>query len=226
MDQVNSDCILHLMSFLDLLDTINLGATCTYLKSIAEMNYNRFSRFSNVDSLVNESELSFVLQEIGYNLRSLEISRLNVKILDDLLEYCPNVTELKLVDPNNIFNSISFAKYKPFLDNIVNLEVRKSGIFYSKMTRAKRYQNFDAFLRTLSEVDALKSLKIDYIETGDLTFHYLKAIKNLKCLHLNRYHNIAPVLPIIPNFQHLSDIHLSVEDSKTGEIVAELTVTD
>ncbi|XP_037044160.1 uncharacterized protein LOC119080056 [Bradysia coprophila] len=196
---------LHIISFLDVLDTINLAKTSRLMKSIAKQSYIRFSHISFGESSVDVSELPLVLEEIGDDVRSVVISGLNVRMLDCLLKCCPNLTELKLIDSSNILNSMPFGKYLPLLKNITNLEIRKSGIYYSKMNRAKRFQNIDSLLATLTEIDTLNSLKIDYIETGDKTFHHLKSIKNLKCLHLNRYLATVPVPPIIPNFLHLKE---------------------
>lgn len=225
LEQVNAYCLLHIMSYLGLMDTINLGQTCTSIKSIAELSYSRFS-FLPFGESSNESELQLILEEIGHQLQSLEITRLNKTILDGLLKYCHNVRQLKLVDPSNIFNSISFTAYKPFFKNITSLEILKGPFFYGTLSRIKRFQNFDKLLLALRDVDTLESLKIDYIEVSPKTFDRLKSLKNLKCLHLNRYHETARLLPFIPNFPHLTEILLSTENSRTNEIEMELIVKD
>lgn len=224
LEHLNIHCLLSIISFLNVLDTINLSKTSHLMKAITKLSYIRFSHLSFGDSFVGEDEWSSILRDIGNNLRSIEISKLSVPILDGLVKCCPNVTQIKLIDSSNILDSISFRKYSTFFKNVTDLEIRKSGIYYGKMGRAKRFHNFDALLAILAKSNALTSLKIDYIETGDKTFHHLKSINNLKCLHLNRYVATAPVLPIIPNFLHLKELVLTIEDSKTGEIVSEIKV--
>ncbi|KAG4078683.1 hypothetical protein HA402_015273 [Bradysia odoriphaga] len=224
LEELNVHSLLHIISFLNVLDTINLGKTSKLMKSMAKQSYIRFSHISFGNLSVDVYGSPSILEEIGDDVRSVEISGLNVQMLDCLLKCCPNLTDIKLIDSSNIFNSMSFGKYLPLLKNITNLEIRKSEIYYSKMNRAKRFQNFDSLLASLTEIDKLNSLKIDFIETGDKTFHLLKSIKNLKYLHLNRYLATAPIPPIIPTFSHLKEYLLSIEDSETSEIISELVV--
>lgn len=223
--KINVLILSHIMSFLDLMDVINLGQTCTHMKSIAKLSYNRFSHLSFGDSSLDESKLQTILQEIGCQIKTIEIFRLNKKVLDCLSEHCVNVTQMKLIDSSNIFNSISFTNYKPFFQNITSLEIRKGAIFFSTLSRVKRFQNFDKLLTALVEVNTLESLKIEYIEISPESFDLLKSIKSLKCLHLIRYQKTATLLPFLPNFEHLNEILLSTEDSKSNQIVSQMIVT-
>lgn len=163
-----------------------------------------------------------ILEKIGREIETMEIFRLNKNVLDGLSKYCPNVTGLKLVDATNIFNSFSFIKYKPFFQNITSLEIRKSSGFYSSLSRIKRFQSFDKLLIALSEVNALETLKIEYIEISPDTVDILKKFNSLKCLHLIRYQETATLLPFLPTFEYLNQLLLSTEDTESNQIVAEI----
>lgn len=171
------------------------------------------------------SELRMILQEIGHHVRSIEIFRLNKRILDCLMEHCTVVTHVKLINPSNIFHLFSFSKYKSFLKHVISLEIWKGGFFYSKLRRVKRFQNFDRLLLALKKVETLESLKIEYIEISRQTFDHLKALKTLKYLHLNRYEAKGHLPPFIPYFPHLNEILFSTEDSETSELISEIKVS-
>lgn len=185
----------------------------------------RFSHFSFGDASTDVTELSSILEEAGQYMQSIEIYRLNKRILDCLSHHCRNVTQVKLINSSNIFNSFEFGDYKPFLKNITSLEIRKGEFFFSRLDRVERYQNFDQLLIALKEVNALESLKIELIEISPQTFDHLKSITNLKCLHLIRQRMTTSLPPFIPNFPHLKELLLSYEDSKTHEIIGESIVT-
>lgn len=206
------------------MDTINLGETCVLMKNIAQLTYSRFSHFSFGDSSFDKTKLPMILQEIGCHIRTIEIDGLNKKVLDCLSEHCSNVTEIKLIDSSNIFNSISFTNYKSFLQNVTSLEIRK-GTFFSTLSRVNRFQVFDKLFIALAEVNTIKSLKIEYIDISPESFNLLKLIKSLKCLHLIRFRKTAPLSPFIPSFQHLNELLLSTEDSESNQIVSEVIFT-
>ncbi|KAJ6644364.1 hypothetical protein Bhyg_09332, partial [Pseudolycoriella hygida] len=164
LENLNELCLLLVMSFLDIVDIFNLSKTCKRLEFFAEMRLKRFSHFSFGDSFPDESLLNPILEKVGNNLQSVEIFRFDERKLKLLSKYCPNVKHVKLVNPCNIFNSISFDEYTPFLNKITTLEIRKGGFFYSNLRRAKRYQSFDKLLIALKYNHLLTSLKLEYVE--------------------------------------------------------------
>lgn len=130
-EEISDDCLVHIASFLKLIDIVNLGKTSNRLRSFTEQIYRKSTHFSfgtNAgDSSVNKKNLPIILQEMGSYVHSIDWRGLTERHLEYLSEYCQNITTLKLKDPECNLQLPSIEKNKMFFKNIESLEIENAG---------------------------------------------------------------------------------------------------
>lgn len=174
-DEVNDDCILHIMSYLDLLDIVNLGKTSSRFQSVARELYGRKKHFSfntnTGDSSINEVNLPIILKEIGSNIRSIEWHGLSASHLDILAKYCSNVTRMKFCNMSTDVYSLSFKKNKTFFEKLKRMHIDNAKIFDSSVKpmisqsklislKFERCQNIRGNFLTKRNSNKLKHIKV------------------------------------------------------------------
>lgn len=152
IEEVNDDCLRHIISHLDLIDIINFGKTSTRLQSVTQQVYVQRKHFSfgtnTGDSSVNEINLPIILEEIGSYIKSIEWTDLDSAHFDVLAKYCPNVTTLKLQNPKFGLSSVKLKINKLFFANLKRLHII-SAPFY------------DTAIKLIVTSSKLISLKLD-----------------------------------------------------------------
>lgn len=97
-EELNDDCLFKLVSYLDLIDIVNLGKSSTRFESFAKLVYRKKTRFSfgghSRDSKINESNLEPILQALGSEVQSLAWTNIDKSHLQYFSKYCPNVTQI------------------------------------------------------------------------------------------------------------------------------------
>lgn len=130
---INDDCLLHIASYLNLSDIVNMGKTSTRLRSVTAQIYRKITHFSfgtdTGDSSINETNLSIILQEMGNFIHSIEWHHLNLIHLSYLRQYCHSVTELKLINPSKSLHSPAMKNFKGFFRYLKTLEVYDAPFF-------------------------------------------------------------------------------------------------
>lgn len=133
IQDINDDCLLHITSYLDLVDIVNLGQTSISMHSFVQQIYRRKPHFSfgtnTGDSTINELNMPIILQEIGGHIRSIEWQHLNSSHLDVLSKNCPNVISLELTSPLNKVNTSSVKKNKKLFRNLQTLDIKGASFF-------------------------------------------------------------------------------------------------
>ncbi len=101
IDQINDDCILHIASYLYLIDIVNLSQTCKRLASLADRIYRKRSRLDvrKLKRSVTPENLPTVLENMGPHIRSVWWNDIDERQFDLLSQYCDSVNELTLVSP-------------------------------------------------------------------------------------------------------------------------------
>lgn len=131
-EEINDGSLMHIASFLNLIDTINLGKTCKRLQSFTENIFKKRTQFSFgsakvYDLSINKKNLSTILQEMGRYIESIQFNHLDERQLDLLSKHCRNITELKLVNPH--INSNMIKQNELVFKKIQTLEIRSAHLF-------------------------------------------------------------------------------------------------
>lgn len=176
LTEVNDDCLLHIMSYLNLIDVVNLGKTSIRLQSVTKQLHSRKSHFSfgsnTGDSSINEINLPVILKETGEFIQSIEWYELNPTDLDILVKCCPNVSVMKLVKPSTALSSHHFKKNKTFFEKLKRLHIHNSHLF-------------DTAMKILTSSPTLKTLNLEECRNIRGKFSPKKAMK-LKHLRIIR----------------------------------------
>lgn len=152
-EQINDHCLLHIASYLDVVDIINLGKTSTRLQSFTQLIYQKETHFTfgagTGDASINESNVEAVLQECGNYIQSIEWTNLESNQFDYLSKHCSNVTELKLIHPSHRLHLPAIKKNKHFFKNIEMLDISRSSFF-------------DGTLQPITSSSQIKSLRLEH----------------------------------------------------------------
>lgn len=139
LEQINDNCLLHIASYLNLIDIVNLSNTSIRMQSFSKLIFQKrthlvFKRKSDdQDQSWRKKNLPKVLQAIGSYIRTIEWRGLNETHLQYLSQFCPNVTELKLVLPSRDLNSYAIKNHKEFFKNIEKLIISHASFFDATM---------------------------------------------------------------------------------------------
>lgn len=174
-EQINDHCLLHIASYLNFVDIVNLGKSSTRLQSLVQLIYRKKSFFSfgtsTGDSSINASNLEFVLKELGSYIKSIKWTELESNHLDYLSQFCPNVTELKLINTWRL-HMPTIKKNKSFFKNIEILDISLSSFF-------------DSALQPITSSSRVKSLRLENCSNICGKFFCKWKKSKLKCLTLS-----------------------------------------
>ncbi|XP_055694488.1 uncharacterized protein LOC129796507 isoform X2 [Lutzomyia longipalpis] len=102
LTDLNTDCLLHITSFLELGDLLNFEHTCRRMQQIARMQYRKYAKFTLLLREEN-GESARILSSIGEFIKHLEfsggfaISRgITERILTDIVTFCTNMHMITL----------------------------------------------------------------------------------------------------------------------------------
>lgn len=152
-EQINDDCLLHIASYLDLIDIVNFGKASRRLRSVSVQIYRKRTHFSfgpnTGDSSINEMNLAAILQEMGTFIQTIEWHHLQPIHLPYLSQYCHSVTELTLIIPSKDILSSSIKSVKRFFRNLKTLAI------YGALF-------FDITMKAITSSSRLTSLKLSH----------------------------------------------------------------
>lgn len=138
-EKVMDDCLLHIATYLDLIDVVNLGKTSTRLQSFAKQVFRKKVHFSfdksDRDPSVSMENLPIILQAMGSFIESVHWKDLDEIHLQYLSQYCPNVRKLYILYPSLSVNSVSINANKKFFQNITSLVMVRAPFFDSTMKK-------------------------------------------------------------------------------------------
>lgn len=150
-EELNDDCFFKIVSYLDLIDIVNLGKSSTRLQSFAKLIYRKKTRFTfgnhDEDSTSNESNLKPILQALGSYIQSLVWNSMEQRHLQYLSQYCSNVTELSITGSWEEIPSTVYQRNSKLFIKLEKLRIKESAIS-------------DCALKTLASSNELKYLQL------------------------------------------------------------------
>lgn len=181
LEDLNHDCLWHIISYLNVMDTVQLGRTSTLMKDVTQQTYKKFSHFSlgrnYGGSSINESTLPVILENIGSYIRSIEIYNLNESMLASLSEYCSNVTVIKLIQIKcRDLHGTLIKENKQFFANVTSLEMNSCGLY-------------DTSLNMMCNSKKLVSLQMNHC--NKVSGSFISKLKNLEVLRLTKCNGLG-----------------------------------
>lgn len=95
-EEIKDDCLLHIASYLNIIDIANLGKSSTRLFETVRRFYRKPTHFSYRP--MNQNDMQSIFQVLGIYSESTDWIKLRRSHLGFLSQYCPNVIEMKLTN--------------------------------------------------------------------------------------------------------------------------------
>lgn len=135
-EELDDHCFQHIASFLNLIDTVNLGKTSRRLRSVTQQIFKQRTHFSfglanQSDLSVNRKNIRTILQETGSFIQSLQWKHISDGQLDMLSQYCQHVTGLELVKPR--LHSDSIVRNRILFQNVESLIIKNADSFDAQL---------------------------------------------------------------------------------------------
>lgn len=202
-EEVNDDCLLHIASFLDLIDVVNLGKTSTRLQSFAKQIFRTKTHFSfdqsDCDPSVSMENLPIILRAMGSFVKSIYWKDLDEIHLQYLAKYCPNVRKLNILYPSLDVNSVYI---KTFFKNITSLVIVRANFYDNTM---KKIIQSSANLKHLQLINC-RNIRGTFLSNA-------KQLVNLKIINCRHLRNILHSYEIarIPKLKALSVDRIEID---------------
>lgn len=186
---LNDDCILHILSFLDIVHLVRLRGTCSRIDELIDITCAKnkesfdFSEINQGEKGITLMTARDILAYLGPQLKSLKIdsddfNSGSVRPLDLITKYCTSLESLDL-DGFNLSKNI-VKKLIPVVKNL------------KKFAAGAKSRFDDSISQCLCKATKLKHLIV--CGNWDVTGKFLTKINNLERLSLNRCGNIQPKL--------------------------------
>lgn len=181
---MNNDCLQRIASFLNTIDTINLGKASRALQSFvdqeifAKRTSFEFDSVQPNDLSINKTNLPEILRVAGKYFESIEWISLTDHQIDQLQEHCQNVTALKLVAPNLHLNSLETSR--DWFKNLKALQINDANFSDVYMK---------AVIATATQLESLQLVDCHNVK-GDFLAEWKDS--QLKYLRINQCPGVSP----------------------------------
>ncbi|GAB0089443.1 uncharacterized protein DMENIID0001_039830 [Sergentomyia squamirostris] len=141
---LDDDCLLHIVSFLELPDLLNFERVCCRTQEIARIVYKKFSNFHlRLREAFGQSEK--ILSSIGEFIEFLQFSLgfginkdIKMGILEDISKFCPNMHTIKLQ-----YFSLNTEERVTHLEPLSKCKSLRTIIFQACDTPRENLRNYD-----------------------------------------------------------------------------------
>lgn len=135
-EELDDHCFMHITSFLNIIDTVNLGKTSRRLRTVTQQIFKKRTHFSfgwahQSDLSVNSRNIRTILQETGSFIQLLQWKHVSDEQLHMLAQYCQYVTELELVEPK--LHSYSIERNRILFKNVETLKIKNAHSFDAQL---------------------------------------------------------------------------------------------
>lgn len=159
-EELIDDVLLKIVSYLELIDIVNLGKTSTRFESFTTTLYRRKTHFSfGLDtgySSINESNLEPILEALAGHIKSIAWHNIQSNHLIYLSKHCSNVSELSLENSAEITPKV-YRENENFFAKIEKLKVDDGSIS-------------ETVLKTLTSSKVLKCLELYNLDSISRNF--------------------------------------------------------
>ena len=208
LQKLNDDCLLHVMSFVDVFDVFTLKKVCVkfvelseiYLKTVKAFNFSDMKGKKKMT--LNEAKIA--LETVGKNIKRASINSekfYNRRILNFIPKYLPNLKHLHLTG-FKLDSTLFWDQMNKILPNLETLDLSDNSEIYENFLRSfKKAQpklktlnlsntNIDgSFLKLVPQVESLNLSGCRNIN-GKQLVEYADQNQNLKALNISKCPNI------------------------------------
>ena len=205
---LNDDCLLHVISFLDILDVILIKNICKKFSELAEIHVKTVKKL-NFDEIKQKQKLTLhetkmVLETVGTNVIETSVNSekfRNQRVLSLIPKYLTNLKHLKLtgfkMEPMNFWDQMSSILMQlETLDLSDNSEINENFLKCFKKSDPKlKLLNVSNCTIKGSSMEVLKNIESLNISgcrfiTGKQVIKFVESNKNLKSLNISKCPNL------------------------------------
>jgi hypothetical protein len=242
LETLNEDCLLHIFSYLDILDVIITRKVCRLFYELSERHFKsvRFLNFANIKSKkkLTLHEARLVLDKVGHNITKASINSekfYNQRILNFVPKFLMNLKHLHLtgfkLDSisfwNQMTNILSNLETLDLSDNsAVHEDLLKSLKSPASQLKALNVSNCTINGKFLEIVPNVKSLNISGCRfiNGKQMIKYVESNKELKSLNISKCPNffgkdVNELLQKIPQLEILSLNNYYIDDETSKFVI-------
>lgn len=243
LQSLNDDCLLHMMSFLDVLDVIALRKVCTKFSELSDLHFNTVKSLSFNDIKFRKKltlhEAKLVLETVGRNIVKASINSekfYNQRILSFIPKYLTNLKHLhltgfKLESPpfwNQMAKVLAALETLDLSDNSVISESFLKSFKSSPSPKLKALNvsncNINGnFLKLIPKIETLNVSGCRYI-TGAQLIDFVQLNEKLKSLNISKCPNIFgkdvnEMLKMIPQMERLALNNYYIDDETSKFVI-------
>lgn len=184
---LNDDCLLHVLSFLDIVEMVRLRGICGRLDELIDMACAKHKQNFDFSSIAKYESITLMtarnlLTYLGPDLKSLKIdcddfnNNSGFRLLDFIARYCKSLENLD-IDGFTI-NQKQISRLTPMFRNLKKFSAGAKGRFNDSIGKCFEVAN---------NIDT-----VTMCSNWEVTGEFLKKISNLQRLGLNRCGNVQP----------------------------------
>lgn len=198
---LNDNVLLHVFSYLDLTNSINLADTCVRLHNLSCWKFKKYTELDTEKYLIEGSlPLQKILYSIGPHIQALKARLCQINTYD--MRECGNVQSLQILGILNDY--VATSRINAWI-NKLNLETLWF-MDYSSSTKI--------FYKMFNGITNLKELRIDdhTLDCGE----FVSKNVNIERLSLRIHKNLNGTFnfEIFSNLRHLTSLHLRLPHTK------------
>lgn len=215
-ESLNDDCLLHVVSFLDVTDVLNLKKVCIKFHELSEIHFKtvKVLNFTNVKGKKKMTlhEAKMVLETVGHNVNKASINSdkfYNQRILNFVPKYLTNLKHLHLTG----FKLESSSFWDQMSKTLLNLET------LDLSDNSEINENFlKSFRKALSKLKALN------VSNSNVNGSFLKLLPSIKVLNVSgcRHVNGKQLVEFVEMNQNLKSLNISKCPNIYGKDINEL----
>lgn len=213
---LNDDCLLHVLTFLDILDVIVLRKVCNKFSELGQVHFKSIKRL-NFGSIKSKKKLTLhesrlVLETVGRNITTASINSekfYNQRVLSFLPKYLTNLKHLKMTGFK--------LESKSFWDQMASILKNLKSLDLSDNSEIN-----ENFLKSFKKTPS--SLKHLNVANCNINGKFLKFIASIESLNLSgcRYVNGKQMIEFVEKGQKLKSLNISKCPNFFGKDVNEL----
>lgn len=216
LELLNEDCLLHIMTFLDILDVLSLRKVCKKLSDVGGIHFKSITKlnFSSIKSkkklTVHEAKL--VMEAVGSNIVNISVNSekfYNQRVLNFIPKYLKSLKHLHLTG----FKLESLL----FWDQMANVLIRLETLDLNDNSEIN-----ENFLRSFDK--STPTLKTLNISNCNINGEFLKMLPNLQSLNISgcRYINGKQMIMFLNTNNKLKSLNISKCPNISGKDVNDM----
>lgn len=240
---LNDDCLLHIISFLDVLDVISLRKVCNKFSELADLHFKTIKKLNFNDIKYKKKltlhEAKLVMETIGRNITKASINSekfYNQRILNFVPKYLTSLKNLHLtgfkLESSSFWNQM--AKVLAALETLDlrdNSEINESFLRSFKSSESHHLKALNVsncningkFLKMIPTIEDLNISGCRYV-TGKQLIEFVQSNHKLKSFNISKCPNIFgkdvnEILKMIPQVEVLALNNYYIDDETSKFVI-------